>query len=213
MISPSGYRILRSQAVPPSLPRGRMPVLPGHSARWPPAASGCGPPGSMLKRREQAVHHASQLAARVALGRTAREGGAYRVESPDRVLRLWALLNEAGRELHAQDLADDQNWPVRQVDDLVRRAAQHEASNIAMSPGAITIRSTPCSAASVTIPWAAYPNRVSRTTPCALIPALARVSAAAATAASAWLCDSEEITAPVLPLISRFLRCRTHTSP
>jgi hypothetical protein len=40
----------------------------------------------------------------VALGGTARGGKAYRVESPDRVLRLWAMLNEAGSELHAQTL-------------------------------------------------------------------------------------------------------------
>jgi hypothetical protein len=40
----------------------------------------------------------------VVLGRTAPGGKAYRVESPDRVLRMWALLNEAGSELHAQAL-------------------------------------------------------------------------------------------------------------
>jgi hypothetical protein len=40
----------------------------------------------------------------VALGGTARGGKAYQVESPDRVLRLWAMLNEAGSELHAQTL-------------------------------------------------------------------------------------------------------------
>ena len=40
----------------------------------------------------------------VALGGTARGGRAYRVESPDRILRLWAMLNEAGSELQAQAL-------------------------------------------------------------------------------------------------------------
>ena len=40
----------------------------------------------------------------VALGGTARGGKAYRVESPDRVLRMWAMLNEAGSGLQAQPL-------------------------------------------------------------------------------------------------------------
>lgn len=36
----------------------------------------------------------------VALGRPAQGPGACRVESPERVVRMWELLNEAGGELH-----------------------------------------------------------------------------------------------------------------
>ena len=38
----------------------------------------------------------------VALGRPAQGPGACRVESPERVVRMWELLNEAGGELHLE---------------------------------------------------------------------------------------------------------------
>ena len=40
----------------------------------------------------------------VVLGRAADSGRICRVEAPDRVLRIWALLNDVGKELHQVSL-------------------------------------------------------------------------------------------------------------
>lgn len=64
----------------------------------------------------------------VALGRPARGGKAYRVESPDRVLRLWALLNEVGNELHAQTLPPESPARVQRLLKAVRAELERSVS-------------------------------------------------------------------------------------
>jgi hypothetical protein len=64
----------------------------------------------------------------VALGRSARGGTAYRVESPDRVLRLWALLNGAGNELHLQALPPESLARVQLMLQAVRAELERSVS-------------------------------------------------------------------------------------
>lgn len=64
----------------------------------------------------------------VVLGRTAPGGKAYRVESPDRVLRMWALLNEAGSELHAQALPPQSLARIQRLLKAVRAELERSVS-------------------------------------------------------------------------------------
>jgi Bacterial proteasome activator len=64
----------------------------------------------------------------VVLGRTAPGGKAYRVESPDRVLRMWALLNEAGGELHAQALPPQSLARIQRLLKAVRAELERSVS-------------------------------------------------------------------------------------
>ena len=64
----------------------------------------------------------------VALGRPAQGPGACRVESPERVVRMWELLNEAGGELHLQTMPPESLARVQRLLKAVKAELERSVS-------------------------------------------------------------------------------------